>query len=1259
MRSLRLALYVFLVLSVMPLLAQTSFTSLRGTVTDASGALIPNAQVKLTNIATNAGIDGTSDNSGLFQFPQLAPGTYTITVTAPGFSPSTKQAQLLVNQPATVNFQLGVVQSSQTVNVSAEAQTLNNTDATIGNAFNSQTIEALPSEGRNVPDLLSLQPGVLYLGRNIDQQSDSRSGSVNGARSDQTNVTLDGLDDNNQEQGLAFTGVLRPTLDSTEEYRVATTNANADSGYSSGAQVSIVTRSGTNAFHGSLYEYNRTSLGLANDWFNKASQVSADEPNRPGKLIRNTFGAWVGGPIKKDKLFFFGTYEGQRTAENTQITRTVPTASFKTGDVKYTSNGALVTLNPGQIATMDPNCTSNGTCPWGPGVDPNVLAYFSQYPTANGLAQGDGVNLGSYTFSSPSPGSLNTGIAKFDYQLNDHHHLFVRGNLQKDTTAGVLQYPGLPPSSFTTDNTKGLAAGWDWALNSHMVNDLRYGYVRQGNADRGIGQGDYVTFRFMDQATSQSRSTIVNVPVHNVIDTFTWTKGQHSLSFGVNYRLVFNNRSSDASSFNSASTNEYWIAGGGNIANSSSPGSPSSFDPAGFNLPAVDSGFSNSYNIAIAALSGIVPSVSGQFNYAVSSDGTTGNLQGDGAFVDRHFKTNEFEYFLQDAWRLQPNLTVTFGIRQSMLQTPYETNGQQVAPTIDIHQWLINRAAGATQGNTVQPDIQFAPNGQARGRSPYWPSQLGNVAPRLAFAYSPDNKTSIRGGFGLYYDHFGQGIVNSFDQLGSFGTSTSLTNAAGSFSPDNAPRFTGVHNLPPLGSTQPSVVQYPFTPPTDVNTTGFEITWGIDDRLKTPYSEAADFSVQRELPGGFTLEAAYLGRFGRRLLQQLDLAEPLDLVDPQSGMDYFRAATLLSQDVDRNNGYADSGTASQATVAAIPYFENLFPYLATGGMSATQNIYSNEWAYQRGNETTALADIDVYCTLGCGPYANPRFYQRQFSSLYAWSNVGSSSYNAGQLILRHAMSHGMQFDFTYTLSNSIDMGSDTERTGELNGSSTYNSGGSFSEIINTFHPEYNRGISDFDTRHLINGDWVIQLPFGSNQRFLSSGGRLLDGFVAGWQLSGLARWSSGLPFSVLGTGWATNWQEESNTVVTGSVKLHKHIVNGSPEVFADPDGINAGVASGSPIRLPFPGEAGQRNNFRGDGYFDVDTGLTKSWKIREDMALKFAWEVFNATNSVRFDDSPVSSFGGLNGQITSGTLGQYSSTLTRPRVQQFSLRYSF
>ena len=213
--------------------------------------------------------------------------------------------------------------STVTVDVSSEAQTLNNTDASIGNSVNNATIQALPMEGRNVTDLLSLQPGVLYLGQQTTTQADqdSRSGSVAGARSDQTNVTLDGLDDNDQQNGYAFTGVLRSTLDSTEEFRVTTTSSNADAGRSSGAQVTLVTKSGTNRFHGAAYEYNRTSFGYANDWFNKQGELASGLPNRPGKLIRNTFGASLGGPILKEQTLLFlqlrGTEDRGRPAGDT------------------------------------------------------------------------------------------------------------------------------------------------------------------------------------------------------------------------------------------------------------------------------------------------------------------------------------------------------------------------------------------------------------------------------------------------------------------------------------------------------------------------------------------------------------------------------------------------------------------------------------------------------------------------------------------------------------------------------------------------------------------------------------------------------------------------------------------------------------------------------------------------------------------------------------------------------------------------------
>jgi hypothetical protein len=212
----------------------------------------------------------------------------------------------------------------------------------------------------------------------VDQTFDSRGGSVNGARSDQTNVTLDGIDNNDQELGFAFQGALRTPLESIQEFRVTTSNSNADAGRSSGAQVALLTKSGTNSFHGSVYEYNRSNVGEANDWFNKHNQLNSGFPNEPPHLVRNTFGATAGGPIRKDRVFFFTAYEGKRSRENFQVTRIVPSDNLRNGVVQYLTCGAgaatdcdnptqVVTLSPQQFASMDPNCTSIGSCPLGPG----------------------------------------------------------------------------------------------------------------------------------------------------------------------------------------------------------------------------------------------------------------------------------------------------------------------------------------------------------------------------------------------------------------------------------------------------------------------------------------------------------------------------------------------------------------------------------------------------------------------------------------------------------------------------------------------------------------------------------------------------------------------------------------------------------------------------------------------------------------------------------------------------------------------------
>ena len=565
-------LLVFAVKSV----AQTTTTSLRGVIKDPSGAVIPGAKVMIADPANGQKFTATSDASGTYVFTTIPPAGYTITVQAPGFGNQSKVATLLVSQPATVNFQMTLKNVSQVVNVSAAAQTLNTTDASLGNAMGSTLIEALPSETRNVPDLLSLQPGVLYLPPTLSASEsnpggDSRSGVVNGVRSDQGDVTIDGVDDNDIAYGYAFTGVLRETQDSIEEFRVTTGNSNADEGGSAGAQANMVTKSGTNHFHGGVYWYNRPTLTVANDWFNKQSELGSGSANVPGKLIRNIFGVDVGGPIRRNKLFFFANYEGTRKAEDQEVISGIsglaqgnanPTALYDQGYLQYP--GTI--MSPADVAALDAGCVGEGGCNSsqyapGPGPDSYALTYFNSLPVANGTLVGDGLNTGSYAFESPNPQSLNTSLLRLDYTPNQKHQIFVHGQFQKDTTDAVENFPGQAASSVYEDNTKGIIAGDTWSINPHMVNDIRYGFIRQGYSNRGLQTADYTSFRFMPTTTAETPTNVTSVPVNNIVDNFNWNHGHHDFQFGVNLRFIHMNESNNANSFNTGNSNPYWLGG--------------------------------------------------------------------------------------------------------------------------------------------------------------------------------------------------------------------------------------------------------------------------------------------------------------------------------------------------------------------------------------------------------------------------------------------------------------------------------------------------------------------------------------------------------------------------------------------------------------------------------------------------------------------------------------------------------------------------
>jgi hypothetical protein len=259
------------------------------------------------------------------------------------------------------------------------------------------------------------------------------------------------------------------------------------------------------------------------------------------------------------------------------------------------------------------------------------------------------------------------------------------------------------------------------------------------------------------------------------------------------------------------------------------------------------------------------------------------------------------------------------------------------------------------------------------------------------------------------------------------------------------------------------------------------------------------------------------------------------------------------------------------------------------------------------------------------------------------------------------MKQGLQADVSYSLGKSIDLGSDAERLGGgAYNPASFTGYSTFSQILDATHPQKNRAVSDFDIRHLLTADWVYELPFGKGRRFASSDNKVLDSVIGGWQMTGLMRLTSGLPFgSQIGAGWVTAWSYQSFLVVTGKVPMHRHLIPGEgPEAFADPGALAAciEVTASCPIRYPIPGEAGTRNAFRGDGFFGVDSGLNKTWHVSEHASLKGSWEVFNVTNTPRFDVNPNTSLQSVWGN---GDFGVYSNVLGHQRIQQFGLRVDF
>jgi len=506
--------------------------------------------VTLTNPESKIARTATTGDEGGYQFLFLPPGTYTLDVLATGFQKYEQMGlQLLVNTPVTVNVQLKVGGGKETVTVTAEEPALNLVDASIGNSFDETQVRDIPLEGRNVPDLLSLQAGVAYTGNRVaDKDQDTRNGSVNGARSDQSNVTLDGVDVNDQSNGYAFTSVLPVTQDSVQEFRVTTTNYGADQGQGSGAQVALVTKSGTNIFHGSAYENLRNTVTSANDYLVKQSELNIGLPNKPLQLKRNIFGASVGGPLRKDRLFFFINYEGTREREEQRAERVIPTPSLCQGNFRYLDGSSnLVTFTPTDLKNLDPR---------GIGIDPAMLdlvghtgyldkTFCTGKTLTNDFSAGDGLNYAGFVFRAPTSLDNDVFIARADYRLtpDGRHLIFWRGNLQDLRNPGAPFLPGEAPEQTTADHSKGFAVGYTAILSSTLANSFRWGYTRQSFGVVGNTNQPWNEFLGLDQGVTYSHN--FQVGTHNLLDDLSWTKKSHALQFGAAIGLARDPRSSN------------------------------------------------------------------------------------------------------------------------------------------------------------------------------------------------------------------------------------------------------------------------------------------------------------------------------------------------------------------------------------------------------------------------------------------------------------------------------------------------------------------------------------------------------------------------------------------------------------------------------------------------------------------------------------------------------------------------------------------
>jgi hypothetical protein len=1224
-------------------------SGLTGVVTDANGAVVTGATVTLTDTKTGKEQSTTSNDQGAYSFSKVAPGNgYQLTVSAASFQTFVlKDLALGVGITETHNVQLapGQVTSTVTVTSSGEA-TLNTTDASIGNVIDERRLTELPIQLRNSPAaLIGLQPGAV--GNNVGTGNANRVGSVTGSRADQGNITVDGIDANDQATQQFAATVGNAPIDAIQEFRAVTTNPNAAEGRSSGGQVELVTKSGTNGFHGNVREYNRTAATAANSFFNNASRIA-----RP-QLTRNQFGGSLGGRIVRDKLFFFSDYEGRRDAQGVSYLRIVPLEHYRNGGLAYLNNTAgcptnarlntlpqcITILTPAQVTALDPKFV---------GANADLLALFKdRFPSANDSTVGDGINTGGFRFNAPSHRTDNTFTNRIDWVPNDKHRVFGRFNIarrhQTDTVNTVAQqFPQDPESGLIIVRDYSWAVGDTWTIKENLVNQAVVGVSRSGLLFPAPFTPSFPNVFGTPSATGGTWNLGLSTPFSDISsqnrfvktptlrDDLTWTKGNHTIQFGGSVKPI------DSVS---GLTNDFNFVTLGLGGLTTSLGGDPSLRPPNLGTGNVRT---RNYDNAFTFLLGRIADVSTNF-----VNDKSGTAQPPGTGKTRDFAYNEWEFYGQDNWRIRPSLTITAGLRWQYYSAPYEKNGFQACNDIDYNALVairLNNAASGTASNTSEPFLRYDLCGKANNARGFYEPDLNNFAPRLGFAWNPsykegflgkmlgDRKTVFRAGGNVQYDRIAGAVTFIQDQatyIFDNSASSSFGNANPRLALLNDPRFTGPVDLP-VSNTAPAVT-HPFTPFVDAsgvpfgNVSGANNNYAIAQNFKVPYSIQYSAGFQREMPGNFLLDMSYVGRQGRKLFSQADANQVLNFKDPASGQFLLPAFNAIQQQLI-------AGTA----ITPQPWFENQCfagcTALVASALGSLVEVGDTSDTIQ-----AMFANGLLNSNVGMGS---------QFSTNAYITNLGSSSYNGMLVSLRKRMSRGLQFDFNYTWSHSID-----------NQSSVVNTvfGGLVCDIQNN---RVCRADSDFDIRHLINANWIYELPFGRGRSYGKNARGVTNALIGGWEVTGIFTARSGLPFNLTTGAFPTSFVLESPAVLNGNASALQNAIHttssGQVQFFSNPTSVfDANNQLAGAVRNPVGGQIGNRNVLRGPGFWNVDLSVIKNFGLpwSEKQRIQLRWEMFNAFNH--------NSFSLPSTNINSTTFGQITASASSPREMQFAIRFEF